>query len=207
MYTPRFNLVADRAILLEAMQQNAFALLVGPFPGADPAALPVATHLPLVVSDAGPHGVIEGHLARANKHWTSLAGREALVVFSGPHGYVSPTLYEEQLSVPTWNYISVHAWGTFELIEDDEGKDALLKHLIALHEPAYADRWRSLPDGFRRTMLAGIVGFRISIAHIEGKFKLSQNRSQADRDRVRATHAAGTTDEQLLAAWMQRFGV
>ncbi|MDR3741334.1 MAG: FMN-binding negative transcriptional regulator [Terracidiphilus sp.] len=207
MYTPHFNSVTDRTALIDAMRQNAFALLLGPFPGADPDIGPVATHLPLVVSDAGPHGLIEGHLARANGHWSTLAGRKALVIFSGPHGYVSPSLYEEELFVPTWNYISVHAWGTFELIDGDDEKDALLKRLIALHEPSYADRWHGLPPGFRRSMLAGIVGFRISIERIEGKFKVSQNRNQADRDRVRTAHAAGTPAEQQLAAWMNRLGV
>lgn len=207
MYTPRFNQVADRSVLIDAMQQSAFALLLGPYPSADPAAGPVATHLPLVVSDAGPHGLIEGHLAKANPHWQSLAGHEALVIFNGPHGYVSPSLYEEELSVPTWNYIAVHAWGTFEQIDGDDEKDALLKRLIALHDPAYADCWRSLPEGFRRSMLAGIVGFRIPIARIEGKFKISQNRSPVDRASVRGAHAAGTPDQQELAAWMQRLGI
>lgn len=207
MYSPGFNQVTDRTVLLEAMQQSAFALLLGPLECADPAATPVATHLPLVVKDEGNHGLLEGHFARVNRHWQALSGREALVIFQGPHGYVSPALYSEQLSVPTWNYIAVHAWGILELVDDEAAKDDLLKGLIALHEPAYADRWNALPEGFRRTMLAGIVGFRISIARIEGKFKLSQNRSQADRDRVRAAHAAGTADEQELASWMERLGV
>ncbi len=159
-----------------------------------------------MVKDEGEHGVIEGHFARANPHWQSLAGRETLVVFSGPHSYVSPALYAEPLSVPTWNYIAVHAYGTLELIEDDAGKDALLKGLIELHEPAYAEHWRDLPDGFRRTMLAGIVGFRIPIARIEGKFKLSQNRPEVDRRNVYAAHAAGTADQRSLAIWMERLG-
>jgi transcriptional regulator len=200
MYSPKFNQVHDRAILIEAMQTYSFAALFGP--GAD--GTPTATHLPLVVKDQGEHGLIEGHFAKANPHWKSLAGHETLVVFSGPHSYVSPTNYTEELSVPTWNYIAVHAYGTVELIEDDIAKDALLKDLIALHEPAYADRWRQLPEGFRRTMLAGIVGFRIPIAHIEGKFKISQNRNPAERANVRAAQAAGTPDEQALAAWMER---
>ncbi|MDR3736983.1 MAG: FMN-binding negative transcriptional regulator [Acidobacteriaceae bacterium] len=207
MYTPTFNQVADRAVLLDAMRQNAFALLLGPFPGADPAAAPVATHLPLVIRDEGPHGVLEGHFAHANAQWSALAGRETLVIFNGPHGYVSPALYEEELSVPTWNYISVHAWGALETIEDEDAKDALLKRLIAEHEPAFAGRWRAMPAGFRRSMLAGLVGFRIPIARIEGKFKLSQNRSQADRDKVRSAHAVGTAAERELAQWMQRLGV
>jgi transcriptional regulator len=208
MYSPKFNQVADRAILIEAMQAYSFAILIGPQP--DPQLEPlspsplVATHLPMVVKDEGEHGLIEGHFARANRHWQSLAERETLVVFSGPHSFVSPTLYVEPLSVPTWNYIAVHAYGALSLVEDEAGKDALLKGLIQLHEPAYAERWQQMPAGFRRTMLAGIVGFRIPITRIEGKFKISQNRAPEERRNVQASQAAGTPDEQALAAWMER---
>ncbi|HVC48091.1 MAG TPA: FMN-binding negative transcriptional regulator [Terracidiphilus sp.] len=203
MYTPRFNQITDRATLLEAMRAYSFAILFGP--GAD--GPPAATHLPLVVRDEGPHGLIEGHFARANSHWQVLAGREMLVVFPGPHAYVSPTLYAEQLSVPTWNYIAIHAYGTLELVEDEPGKLALLHGLIHTHEPAYADQWASLPEGYRRTMLAGIVGFRIPIARNEGKFKLSQNRPETDRRNVREAHAAGSPDARSLADWMARLGI
>ena len=111
----------------------------------------------------------------------------------------------EELSVPTWNYIAVHAYGTLELVEDQPGKEALLAGLIQANEPAYAEALaQSMPDSFRRTMLAGIVGFRIPIARIEGKFKISQNRARKERRNVQAAHAAGTPDEQALAAWMQR---
>lgn len=204
MYTPRFNQVNDRAILLDAMRENSFALLAGPA-NTEQNAL-TATHLPLIVKDEGEHGLIEGHFAKANRHWEALAGHETLVVFSGPHSYVSPTFYTESLSVPTWNYIAVHAYGTLEVIEDADQKDALLKGLIAIHEPSYAEQWRGFPEGYRRTLLAGIVGFRIPIARIEGKFKLSQNRNEAERNNVRAAHAAGTPDQKSLAAWMERLG-
>jgi transcriptional regulator len=205
MYTPKFNQVSDRSILIEAMRGNSFAILFGPATSADACSHSVATHLPLVVKDQGEHGLLEGHFAKANQHWQALAGRETLVVFPGPHSYVSPSLYIEELSVPTWNYIAVHAYGTMELIEDEPGKDELLKGLIALHDSAYADRWRAMPPGFKRTMLMGIVGFRIPIARIEGKFKISQNRAEAERSNVYAAHSSGTPDQQSLAAWMKRF--
>jgi transcriptional regulator len=204
MYTPKFNQVSDRALLIEAMRAYSFAILFGTQGGSAPDASPVATHLPLVVKDEGEYGLLEGHFARANPHWKSLAGKETLVVFSGPHSYVSPSLYAEPLSVPTWNYIAVHAYGTLSLVEDEPGKDTLLAGLINAHEPAYAEKWRAMPDGFRRSMLAGIVGFRIPIARIEGKFKLSQNRPEADRSNVQAAHAGGDPDQQALAAWMAR---
>jgi len=210
MYTPAFNKIDDRALLIEAMRLYSFAVLIGP----DANGHPTATHLPLVVHDQGEHGVLEGHFALANPHWKTLAGRETLVVFSGPHSYVSPTLYANPRSVPTWNYIAIHATGTLEIIEDhptDEAatharKDALLKNLIQVHEPAYADQWNDLPIGYRISMTNGIVGFRIPIAKIEGKFKLSQNRPGIDRQTVEAAHAAGTPDQQALAAWMRRLG-
>jgi transcriptional regulator len=204
MYSPKFNQVHDRAILIEAMQAYSFAILFGPQSIPDAPTPLVATHLPLVVKDEGPHGVLEGHFARANRHSQSLAGREALAVFSGPHTYVSPTLYVDPLSVPTWNYIAVHAYGTLQLIEDGSGKDALVTALINSHEPAFTEKWRAMPEDFRRSMLAGIIGFRIPIARIEGKFKISQNRAEAERRNVQAAHAAGTPDQQALAQWMAR---
>jgi transcriptional regulator len=204
MYSPKFNQVADRSILLEAMQAYSFAILFGPQSTPDAPAPLVATHLPLVVKDEGEHGLIEGHFAIANRHWQSLANRETLVVFPGPHSYVSPTNYVDPLSVPTWNYIAIHAYGTLSLVEDDPGKDALLAGLIQANEPAFAEKWRAMPDNFRRSMLAGIVGFRIPISRIEGKFKISQNRSPEERGNVHAAQAAGTADQQALAAWMQR---
>ena len=206
MYTPRFNQVTDRAILIETMRANPFAIVIGP-PGVTSPAPNLATHLPIVVKDEGEHGVLEGHFAKANPHWAEFAGREALVIFSGPHSYVSPSLYTEQLSVPTWNYIAVHAWGPLELIEEDAAKERLLAGLIEANEPAYAEQWQSLPDGYRRTQLAGIVGFRIVVTRIEGKFKLSQNRPEADRRAVHDAQSTGSADEQALAEWMKRLKI
>ena len=204
MYSPKFNQVFDRAVLIEAMQAYSFAILFGPQSDAQSPAPLVATHLPLIVRDEGPHGLLEGHFAIANRHWQSLAGRETLVIFSGPHSYVSPNLYVEEFSVPTWNYIAIHAYGTLELVEDAPGKEALLAGLIQTHDSGYLERWNAMSDGFRRTMLAGIVGFRIPIARIEGKFKISQNRAPQERINVQAAQAAGPSDQQALAAWMQR---
>jgi transcriptional regulator len=204
MYSPNFNQVHDRAILLEAMRAYSFATLFGPAAGELPGAGAAATHLPLVVKDVSGHGVLEGHFAKANPHWQALAGRETLVVFAGPHTFVSPTLYTEPLSVPTWNYIAIHAYGSLALVEDDDGKEALLADLIAAHEPGYLERWRVMPDSFRRPLLGRIMGFRIPIARIEGKFKLSQNRKLEERRNVHAAHSAGTDDEQALARWMER---
>jgi transcriptional regulator len=198
MYTPKFNHVADRDVLIEAMRADSFAILFGP------AGELKATHLPLLVRDEGEHGTLLGHFARANPHWRELAGCETLVVFPGPHGYVSPVHYTEPLSVPTWNYIAIHAYGTLSLIEDAEGANHLVEELIDVNDPAFLARWRAMPDGFRRTMLAGIMGFRIPIDRIEGKFKLSQNRSPEERSNVQAAQAVGSDDDREMARWMAR---
>ena len=207
MYTPKVNQISDRGLLIETMRAYSFAILFGPQTASTPNDSSAATHLPLVVKDEGEHGLLEGHFARANPHWKSLAGQQTLVVFNGPHSYVSPMLYAEPLSVPTWNYIAIHAYGTLSLVEDEAGKDALLAGLIDAHEPAYAERWRQMPEGFRHSMLAGIVGFRILISRIEGKFKISQNRPEADRRNVQTAHARGDSDQRALAAWMERLSV
>jgi transcriptional regulator len=204
MYTPEHNNVSDREILIEAMRAYSFAILFGPLSASDNVIPQAATHLPLVVKDEGEHGLLEGHFAKANPHWQSLAGRETLVVFPGPHSYVSPSLYAEQLSVPTWNYISIHAYGVLQLVEEEDAKAALLAGLIQANEPAYAEQWQGFPAGFRRSMLSGIVGFRIPISRIEGKFKLSQNRPEVDRRSVHDAQAKGSADEQALANWMKR---
>jgi transcriptional regulator len=196
MYTPKFNHVTDRNILIEAMRAYSFAILFGP--------QLQATHLPLMVKEEGEQVVLLGHFARANPHWAALSSHETLVVFPGPHSYVSPSNYTEPLSVPTWNYIAIHAYGTLEVIEDEPGKNDLVEALVQVNEPAYLNQWRAMPDGFRRTMLAGIVGFRIPVTRLEGKFKISQNRAEAERRNVYAAHAAGSSDEQELARWMKR---
>ena len=206
MYSPKFNQVADRDLLIEAMRAYSFAILFGPQATPEFPVPFAATHLPLIVKDEGEHGFLEGHFAKANRHWQFLAGREALVVFPGPHCYISPTLYAEPLSVPTWNYIAIHAYGILTLVEDEPGKDALLSGLIQANEPSFAEKWSAMPDGFRRTMLAGIVGFRIPISRIEGKFKISQNRTKAERRNVHTAQAAGTPDQHALAAWMEKLG-
>jgi transcriptional regulator len=198
MYSPKFNQIADRDVLIEAMRAYPFAILFGPGPELR------GTHLPLLVKDEGEHGTLLGHFARANPHWRELAGRETLVVFPGPHSYVSPVHYSEPLSVPTWNYIAIHAYGTLSLIEEEGGWNHLVEELIEANEPAYLDRWRAMPEGFRRTMLAGIMGFRIPITRIEGKFKLSQNRAPEERRNVQAAQEAGSPDERELARWMVR---
>jgi len=190
------------------MAEQPLALLVGP----DAQGQSFGSHLPLSLQGEDPALYLEGHMARANPHWAwlsglSAGGPEVLAVFSGPGAYVSPQHYDGVQNVPTWNYMAVHVYGRLELVEGELEKDRLLKRLIEQHEPGYAAQWRALPEAYQSRMLKAIVGFRLHIVRWEAKFKLSQNRSAAERQRVQAAFAQGQPREQELAAWMARLGL
>jgi transcriptional regulator len=203
MYLPRHFEQTDRGLALAVMREHGFAIMAG----NDDAGMPFASYLPLVVSERGDEVIIEGHVAKPNPQWRYLSARpQVLVIFQGPHAYMSPSVYADRNRVPTWTYIAVHAQGAARLIEDEAGKDALLKRLIAEHEPAYAEQWRSLGADFQSKMLSGIVGFEITVEKLEAKFKLNQHRPEAHAA-MKSAYAAGTPDEQALARWMTRLGM
>ena len=184
MYMPEHFREDDLPTLHTLMQDYSFATLVTQHEG-----VPFATHLPLILeADEGPYGTLFGHMARANPQWRDFtAAQDVLVIFQGPHTYVSPSWYEVELSVPTWNYAAVHAYGTPRLITDYDACYALLTTLVRTHEGQFARPWPfQLPEDYVRKMMQGIVAFAIHITRLEGKFKLSQNRSLTDQQRVAA---------------------
>lgn len=210
MYTPPAFAETDRETLHALMRENSFAVLM-----STTADGPIVTHLPLVLEAEGAgeagNGVLWGHMARANPHWRAMAERSgALAVFSGPHAYISPSWYETQPSVPTWNYVAVHAHGRVEIIEDPPALDRLVGKMTEIYEAGNAAPWRfdDQPEDFRRRQLKGIVGFRLPIDRLEGKLKLSQNRPPADADRVvAALERRDDAESRATAAAMRRFGV
>lgn len=147
-----------------------------------------ATPLPLyLVEGEGELGTLYGHVARANPQWSLTATCDALAIFMGPDAYVTPSWYaakqETGKVVPTWNYSAVHAYGPVEFFDDRERLHQVVSRLTDLHEAGRADRWAvsDAPEPFVQAQLKGIVGVRMPIARVEGKRKLSQNRSEADR--------------------------
>jgi transcriptional regulator len=185
MYMPKLYREDDLATLHALMRDYSFATLVTQHEGA-----PFATHLPFILeAEEGPYGTLLGHMARANPQWRDFdASQEVLVIFQGPHTYVSPSWYEVELSVPTWNYAAVHAYGTPHLITDYDACYTLLDTLVRTHETQFARPWLfQLPEDYVRKMMQGIVAFVIRITRLEGKFKLSQNRSLTDQQNVAAT--------------------
>jgi transcriptional regulator len=190
VYVPKHFDAPDVAWCHGLIRREPFAMLVG----VDQAGAPFASHLPVLLDEApAPLGTLLGHVARPNPQWQLFhPERPALVVFAGAHAYVSPSLYAQHPSVPTWNYVAVHAYGVPRVIDDPGQVRALLDRLVRTFEDGRATPWRmdSLSDSYLTGMMRGIVAFEIPIDRLEGKAKLSQNRPPGDQARVRAALAA-----------------
>lgn len=203
MYIPKLFREDDLATLHDLMQQYSFATLITQHDGT-----PFASHLPLLLqADAGPYGTLLGHMARANLQWRDFAAeQEALVIFQGPHAYISPSWYAVHPSVPTWNYAAVHAYGIPRVIDDSAALYALLQALVQTYEAPSARPWAfDLPDDYLHTMMQGIVGFTMRITRLEGKYKLSQNRPAQDYPRiVEALQQQGDALSTDVAALMRQ---
>ena len=186
MYQPDHFRVADLPEMHALMRARPLATLVS----AGSLGL-YATHLPTVLRGDGPYGVIECHLARANPHWKDLAeGNEALMIFQGPEGYITPNWYPSKADhgkvVPTWYYAVVHAYGRPEVMEDRNWLRRHVTELTAQQETNEVKPWAlsDAPESFIEVMLRGIVGFRFALTQLEGKWKMSQNRQAPDRNGV-----------------------
>lgn len=180
MYIPDYHRIEDRALALSFMQENPFATLVS---NAGNGLL--ATHVPVLIKELSGSLEVTGHMARANRHWESFEqGGEALVIFHGPHAYISPTLYESRESVPTWNYAAVHAYGSARTVHSEAELTPLLDELISHFDAQYQQQWISLSREYRSRMMRHIVGFKIRVSRLETKFKLSQNRTRRDQESV-----------------------
>jgi len=199
MYIPKSFAEADISILYQFIQEHSFATLVTQHKGQL-----TATHIPFLIDTE--QGVLKAHLARANEQWRGFDGSQALVIFQGPHAYISPTWYATHPSVPTWNYTAVHVYGTPRVVDDTAAIRRLLRELVDKHERGRQPEWQmNLPEDYLEKMIQAIVAFELPIERIEGKYKLSQNRSEADQDSVMG-YLSGSPDRldgetaQLMAS-------
>ena len=203
---PQFKCDAGQAAAL--IQSHPFASLIS----ADDAGLPYVTHLPLHLeqptkASQAASFVLLGHCAKPNPHWRYLQARpKAVVTFMGPHAYMTPRVYPDLVRVPTWNYVTVHCTVEARLIEHFDDKDHLLKHLIADHDPAYADQWRGLGEDYQHKMMNGIVAFELKVLELQCKVKLNQHRPEAHAA-MRALYAQGGENERALVQWMDQLGI
>ncbi len=186
------------------MQSNPFVILVSPHDDG-----PFASHVPVVIREAGEQLIIRGHVAKANPHWRYLEQNpQCLTIFHGPHSYISPSNYTTQENVPTWNYGAVHLYGTARVFASPEALQAVLHELISTFEAAYAKQWDSLDQAYRDRMLNHIVGFEITTTKLEAKFKLGQNRSKPEQANMLASLSkAEDTTVTGLARLMQQQGM
>lgn len=202
MYIPPAFLESNLSTLHEFIERHSFGLLVSQFDGS-----PFATHLPFLLDRAGGTlGTLVGHVARTNPQWEQILDQSVLAIFSGPHAYISPTWYEAERAVPTWNYVAVHAYGRVRLVEDDAGLLDIVRRSVEAYERSMPRPWTlGEVDTFVERMLKQIVGFRIEIERIEGKWKLNQNHPAERREKVvRALGERGDENSKAIADLMRR---
>jgi transcriptional regulator len=206
MYIPRMYQEDRIDVLHKLMADQPFASLItvgssGLF----------ASHIPMVLEGVGPKGQLKGHISRANTQWRDYSPSvEALAIFSGPQHYITPSWYPEKQQtgevVPTWNYVVVHAYGHLKVIEDGEWLRAHLERLTSIQEAESVSPWKitDAPADYIASQIKGIVGLEMDIERLEGKWKVSQNRSAEDRSGVaRGLSELNTTQSRAMKALVE----
>ncbi len=197
MYSPSYNRIEDRAEIAAFMRANNFPVLVTGLGGSLH-----ASHLPALIQEEGEGIVIDMHMAHANPQWQEFFDEEVLVIFTGPHGYISPRWYEETERVPTWNYAAVHAYGVPKKVTDEKAKHASQRRLVESIDPQWLPKFDALSPKYMSGMLNGIVNFQIPVTRIETRWKLSQNRGRREMELIiEALEKGGDT---ALAALMRK---
>jgi len=200
MYIPKINLATNKDEIVAFMQQFSFATII-----TSKDNIPVATHLPFLVTLKDDDIVLTAHFAKANEQWADIENNKVLVIFSEPHAYISPKHYDKELNVPTWNYIAVHAYGQGKLITDTKKVFDVLEATIDNYETAYRQQWDNFPEEYKLKMSNGIVAFNICVTDLQAKKKLSQNRSDTEKQKIIDTLSkSNDTNEQLIAAYMRK---
>ena len=198
MYIPSYFNITDEAVIYEVMKEHSFATL---FSQHDK--IPFATHLPLLLNH--DNSQLYGHFARPNPQWQDIRNQTVLAVFHGPHCYISPSWYETNTAVPTWNYITVHVYGEVELIEDENELIKTLHDLVLKYEaPDSTYKLAEVDTKYIAGMNKGVQGFKIKINKIEAKAKLSQNNSlQRQELIIKQLEQSSNKDEQQIALLMK----
>jgi transcriptional regulator len=196
MYSPPYNQVEKQAEVIAFMRANNFALLVTGTGGTLH-----GSHLPVMAQEREGKLVLDMHMARNNPQWKEFFDDEVMVVFFGPHAYVSPRWYEEQERVPTWNYAAVHAYGIPKVVPDAKTKHASQRRLVEAMDPEWLPKFDALRPEYVKSMLEGIVNFEIAVTRIETRWKLSQNRSRREQELIAAElDKSADSSERALAA-------
>ncbi|WP_282137427.1 FMN-binding negative transcriptional regulator [Rossellomorea aquimaris] len=198
MYIPKDFKVTDESVAYEIMKEHSFATLFSQHDG-----MPHATHLPLLVNKENTH--LYGHFARPNPQWKGIENQTVLAVFHGPHCYISPSWYETNKAVPTWNYVTVHVYGEVELLEGEKELMESFHDMVMKYEaPDSSYRLQDAGADYLAGLSKGVQGFKMKISKIEGKAKLSQNHSLQRQELViDQLEQMPYSDEQQIAALMK----
>lgn len=199
MYVPKVNLTTNQTEIVTFMKQFSFATII-----TAKDSFPIATHLPFIVTTKDDNIILTSHFAKANEHWQDIENKNVLVIFSEPHAYISTKNYDKELNVPTWNYISIHAYGQGKLITEIDKTFEILEKTIDNYETSYRKQWDNLPEDYKIKMSKGIVAFEIFITDLQAKKKLSQNRTETEQRKIIDTLSKSTnTNELLIAKYMK----
>jgi transcriptional regulator len=196
MYSPPYNHLDDKSELLAFLRANNFPALVTGTGG-----VLHASHLPATIHEHGSQTVIDMHMAKNNLQWKEFFDDEVLVIFAGPHAYISPRWYTDQERVPTWNYAAIHAYGVPKIISDKKEKFQSQRRLIASLDAEWLPKFDALRQEYVDMMLDGIVNFSIPVARIETRWKLSQNRGRQEMELIAAQlDKSADSSERALAS-------
>ncbi|RZL10558.1 MAG: FMN-binding negative transcriptional regulator [Pedobacter sp.] len=195
MYTPNNFQFKDEAEKITFMKQYSFATIITAKDN-----FPIATPLPFVIDDSSGRLVLSSHFAVANEQAQYIGTNISLVIFSEPHAYISPSDYDRRESVPTWDYIAVHAYGKGVIIDQEAKKLKVLEDMIQFYDKDYSHQWESLPEKFKKGMMKGIVAFELEVSDLQGQKKLSQNKTETERNRIaERLSKSGNTLERDIA--------
>ena len=198
MYIPGFNTFPDKQEVISFMRKYSFGTIITSVDN-----FPVATHLPLLVEEKDDQIIISSHFAKTNPQALDVDGNTNLIIFTEPHAYISPKNYPKEAEVPTWNYIAVHAYGKARLLNGEQEHLDLLERTINNYEAEYFDQWQKLPHEFKSKMIKGIVGFEIVVTDLQAKSKLSQNRSEVEKDNIiHSLSESPSESEREIARYM-----
>lgn len=190
----------NRNEIVEFMQRFSFATMVTAKNNT-----PVGTHLPILVKEENDKIILSGHIAKLNNQWKDFENNDILIIFTEPHSYISPTLYEKERNVPTWNYMAVHAYGKATIIEEMDSIMELLENTIEFYEPTYKLQWGTLPENYKLSLIKEIIAFSIVVVDIHAKTKLSQNRTKKECETIINTLSKSpNTNEKLIAEYMAK---
>lgn len=200
MYIPKINLAPDEAEVIQFMQRFSFATIITAKNN-----YPIATHLPFLVQKKEDKIILKSHFALANSQWKEIENDEVLVIFSEPHAYISASNYDTKENVPTWNYISVHAYGKSKVMNDLTRTFDILEATINYFDKSYQAQWESLPLAYKTKMAKGIVAFEVVVSDLQAKKKLSQNRSEAEKEKIISQLSqSDDSNENRIAEYMKQ---